>query len=107
MHKSLQTMSRTAALLLPLGLAPTLTSQAKISFENQVLPILEKSCMNCHKAVTAMSRRRMELAARDIEQEAFEAYLQRLREAKDKAEFDQFMDERAKRSGSDDATVEA
>ncbi|PWJ20407.1 DUF2852 domain-containing protein [Jannaschia seohaensis] len=40
------------------------------------------------------------------EQEAFEAYLQRLREAKDKAEFDQFMADRAKRSG-DDTTVDA
>ena len=30
------------------------------------------------------------------EQDAFEAFLQRLREAKDKAEFDQFMDERTK-----------
>jgi hypothetical protein len=40
------------------------------------------------------------------EQEAFEAYLQRLREAKDKAEFDQFMGERSKRR-DDDATVEA
>ena len=30
------------------------------------------------------------------EQENFEAFLERLREAKDKAEFDQFMDERAK-----------
>ena len=32
------------------------------------------------------------------EQTNFEAFLTRLREAKDKAEFDQFMDERAKRS---------
>ncbi|MBP0482833.1 DUF2852 domain-containing protein [Sagittula salina] len=32
------------------------------------------------------------------EQEAFEAFLERLREAKDKAEFDQFMDDRAKRA---------
>ena len=32
------------------------------------------------------------------EQEKFEAFLERLREAKDKAEFDQFMDERARRS---------
>jgi hypothetical protein len=40
------------------------------------------------------------------EQEAFEAYLQRLREAKDKAEFDQFMGEPSKRR-DDDATVEA
>ena len=30
------------------------------------------------------------------EQEAFEAFLGRLREAKDKAEFDQFMDDRAR-----------
>jgi hypothetical protein len=29
------------------------------------------------------------------EQDAFEAFLQRLRDAKDKAEFDQFMDDRA------------
>ena len=34
------------------------------------------------------------------EQHDFEAFLERLREAKDKAEFDQFMDERA--SGNDD-----
>lgn len=32
------------------------------------------------------------------EQEAFEAFLQRLRDAKDKAEFDQFMDDRARRA---------
>ncbi len=31
------------------------------------------------------------------EQAAFEAFLQRLREARDKAEFDQFMEERARR----------
>lgn len=30
------------------------------------------------------------------EQDSFEAFLQRLREAKDKSEFDEFMDERAK-----------
>lgn len=30
------------------------------------------------------------------EQAAFEAFLQRLRDAKDKSEFDEFMDERAK-----------
>lgn len=33
------------------------------------------------------------------EQEAFEAFLQRLREAKDKTEFDSFMDDRAKTAG--------
>jgi len=32
------------------------------------------------------------------EQENFEAFLERLREAKDKAEFDQFMDDRARRA---------
>ena len=32
------------------------------------------------------------------EQDAFEAFLQRLRDAKDKAEFDQFMDERSRKS---------
>lgn len=38
------------------------------------------------------------------EQASFEAFLERLREAKDKSEFDQFMDERAKRN---DGTAEA
>ena len=39
------------------------------------------------------------------EQEAFEAFLQRLRDAKDKAEFDQFMEDRARsaRTGTDTA----
>lgn len=36
------------------------------------------------------------------EQTDFEAFLERLREAKDKAEFDQFMDERARKTGMDD-----
>ncbi|MEL6551385.1 MAG: DUF2852 domain-containing protein [Pseudomonadota bacterium] len=36
------------------------------------------------------------------EQESFEAFLERLRAAKDKAEFDQFMDDRAKKA--DDGT---
>ena len=38
------------------------------------------------------------------EQGNFEAFLERLRDAKDKAEFDQFMDDRAKNS---DASAEA
>ncbi|MDG4647578.1 DUF2852 domain-containing protein [Roseibacterium sp. SDUM158017] len=37
------------------------------------------------------------------EQEAFESFLQRLRDAKDKSEFDQFMDERSRKRGSDAA----
>lgn len=36
------------------------------------------------------------------EQENFEAFLQRLRDARDKAEFDQFMDERAKAAAAPD-----
>ena len=36
------------------------------------------------------------LARLEREQKDFEAFLHRLREAKDKAEFDQFMDERAR-----------
>ncbi|WP_137701991.1 DUF2852 domain-containing protein [Marimonas lutisalis] len=36
------------------------------------------------------------------EQQQFEEFLQRLREAKDKAEFDQFMDERAKEAARPD-----
>ncbi len=42
------------------------------------------------------------------EQTNFEAFLERLREAKDKAEFDQFMEERARkasREAGDDATA--
>lgn len=35
------------------------------------------------------------------EQDQFEAFLQRLREAKDKAEFDQFMDDRARNASAD------
>jgi len=36
------------------------------------------------------------LARLEDEQHSFEAFLQRLRDAKDKAEFDEFMDDRAK-----------
>ncbi len=38
------------------------------------------------------------------EQEAFQSFLDRLREAKDKAEFDQFMADRARNSRSGDVT---
>ena len=42
------------------------------------------------------------------EQENFEAFLARLREAKDKAEFDQFMEDRANKArGSDDTSAQA
>lgn len=41
------------------------------------------------------------------EQSAFEAFLKRLRDAKDKQEFDSFMDERVKSNTSDDAAKDA
>ena len=41
------------------------------------------------------------------EQDKFEAFLERLREAKDKAEFDQFMEDRAKKSEPTGETVDA
>ncbi len=40
------------------------------------------------------------------EQDAFEAFLQRLRDAKDKAEFDQFMEDRAKTAKEDSEKTE-
>ncbi len=42
------------------------------------------------------------LARLEREQQDFEAFLHRLREAKDKAEFDQFMDERARNTDAED-----
>ncbi|MFZ1512124.1 MAG: DUF2852 domain-containing protein [Tabrizicola sp.] len=41
------------------------------------------------------------------EQEAFEAFLQRLRSSKDKSEFDSFMDERARSNAAQDAAEAA
>ena len=43
------------------------------------------------------------LARLEREQVEFEEFLQRLREAKDKAEFDQFMDERARAAATSDS----
>lgn len=40
------------------------------------------------------------------EQEAFEAFLERLRAAKDQSEFDQFMDERTKKANGDASDAE-
>lgn len=53
---------------------------------------------------TAFDAYRAETIRRlEEEQEAFEAFLKRLRDAKDKQEFDSFMDDRAK-TNSDDGT---
>lgn len=60
------------------------------------------SAFNAYKADTL---RRLE-----DEQDAFESFLNRLREAKDKAEFDQFMADRSRRAredATDAETVEA
>ncbi|MES0860954.1 DUF2852 domain-containing protein [Ruegeria sp. SCPT10] len=46
------------------------------------------------------------LARLEREQQDFEAFLHRLREAKDKAEFDQFMDERARDNHEEDGKGE-
>ena len=53
--------------------------------------VMKSSGNSAFDAYKADTLRRLE-----DEQENFEAFLQRLREAKDKAEFDQFMDDRAK-----------
>ena len=53
---------------------------------------LKSSGNSAFDAYKAETLRRLE-----EEQDAFEAFLQRLRDAKDKAEFDEFMDDRAKK----------
>ena len=47
------------------------------------------------------------LARLEQEQHDFESFLERLREAKDKAEFDQFMDDREKRAAEERKTEDA
>ena len=54
---------------------------------------------NAFDAYKAETLRRLE-----EEQDNFEAFLKRLRDAKDKAEFDQFMEDRAKKMTEDDDT---
>jgi hypothetical protein len=64
------------------------------------VPHLGQHAFDAYKADTL---RRLE-----EEQDAFEAFLQRLRDAKDKSEFDQFMDERRRPSAPKaDETTEA
>ena len=62
--------------------------------------MMKSSGNNAFDAYKAETLRRLE-----NEQENFEAFLKRLRDAKDKAEFDQFMEERAKPTQSDDTTT--
>ena len=64
------------------------TSHARAAFKSS-----GNSAFDAYKAETL---RRLQ-----DEQDAFEAFLGRLRDAKDKAEFDQFMEERKKRQATD------
>jgi hypothetical protein len=59
-------------------------------------PTFRSSGNSAFDAYKADTLRRLE-----EEQEAFEAFLQRLRDAKDKSEFDQFMDDRARTANLD------
>jgi hypothetical protein len=62
----------------------------------RTMTTMRSSGNNAFDAYKADTLRRLE-----EEQENFEAFLQRLRDAKDKAEFDQFMDDRASKSSAD------
>ena len=75
--------------------------------------MFNKSCSSRRMSTTMTAMRPTGNAAFDAyksdtlrrledEQHNFEAFLERLREAKDKSEFDQFMDERAKAAKSED-----
>ncbi|MEM6759191.1 MAG: DUF2852 domain-containing protein [Pseudomonadota bacterium] len=64
---------------------------------NRTMTNMRSSGNSAFDAYKADTLRRLE-----EEQHNFEAFLERLREAKDKAEFDQFMDERAEAAKSED-----
>ncbi|MEO9682694.1 MAG: DUF2852 domain-containing protein [Tateyamaria sp.] len=75
--------------------------------------MFSKSCNTTRMSATMNTMRSTGNAAFDAyksdtlrrleeEQHNFEAFLERLREAKDKSEFDEFMDERAKAAQSED-----
>ncbi|MEP5632123.1 MAG: DUF2852 domain-containing protein [Tateyamaria sp.] len=75
--------------------------------------MFSKSCNTTRMSATMTTMRSTGNAAFDAyksdtlrrleeEQHNFEAFLERLREAKDKSEFDEFMDERAKAAQSED-----
>lgn len=61
---------------------------------------MKSSGNNAFDAYKADTLRRLE-----DEQTNFENFLTRLRDAKDKAEFDQFMDDRARRNDDDTNTA--
>ncbi len=72
----------------------TSCSRRSRGFGSSALRTTGNSAFDAYKADT--------LKRLEEEQTNFEAFLERLREAKDKSEFDQFMDERAKAARSDD-----
>lgn len=77
--------------------------------------MFSKSCRRSHRSGMSMAHLRPTgntafdsykadtLRRLEEEQEKFEEFLERLREAKDKSEFDQFMDERARAAKGDTA----
>jgi len=69
-------------------------SQTRHSYRRHGFKPTGNTAFDSYKAETL---RRLE-----DEQQAFEEFLQRLREAKDKSEFDQFMDERSRKSRNGD-----
>ncbi len=71
-------------------------SPARKSWTQHGMRAMKPSGNSAFDAYKADTLRRLEQ-----EQNDFETFLERLREAKDKAEFDQFMDERAKTAKSD------
>ncbi|KUF08830.1 DUF2852 domain-containing protein [Pseudoponticoccus marisrubri] len=66
---------------------------SKHASRRQAWSAMKPSGNTAFDAYKAETLRRLE-----EEQDAFEAFLERLRDAKDKSEFDQFMDEREKRA---------
>ena len=71
-------------------------SSCKTMTRNRVRHMGKTSGNNAFDAYKSETLRRLE-----EEQDNFEAFLKRLRDAKDKAEFDQFMDDRAKKMTED------
>lgn len=66
------------------------------SARRQAWAAMKPSGNSAFDAYKAETLRRLE-----TEQEAFETFLERLRDAKDKAEFDQFMDDRETRAAAE------
>ncbi len=72
--------------------------QSRKHFASSALRASRPSGNSAFDAYKSDTLRRLEQ-----EQQDFEAFLERLRDAKDKAEFDQFMDDRSRKAGDDAA----